>query len=45
VVRSGGRLVVNPGAAGPQRFDLMPTVARLTIRNGVAEAEILELPA
>lgn len=45
VVRSGGRLVVNPGAAGPQRFDLMPTVARLTIRNGVAEAEIIQLTA
>jgi hypothetical protein len=45
VVRSGERLVVNPGAAGPRRFDLMPTVARLTIRNGVAEAEIVELSA
>ena len=45
VVRSGGRLVVNPGAAGPRRFDLMPSVARLTIRDGVAEAEIIELPA
>jgi uncharacterized protein len=45
VVRSGGRLVVNPGAAGPRRFDLMPTVARLTIRGGVAEVEIIELPA
>ena len=45
VVRSGGRLVVNPGAAGPRRFNLMPSVARLTIRGGVAEAEIIELPA
>jgi len=45
VVRCGDRLVVNPGAAGPRRFDLRPTVARLTIRHGVAEAEIIELPA
>src|SRR4029077_16301962 len=26
-----GRLVVNPGAAGPRRFNLVPSVARLTI--------------
>lgn len=45
IVRSGGRLVVNPGAAGPRRFDLAPSVARLTIRDGVAEAEIIELLA
>jgi putative phosphoesterase len=45
VLRSGGRLVVNPGAAGPRRFDLAPSVARLTIRHGTAEAEIIELPA
>ena len=43
VFRSDGRLVVNPGAAGPRRFALMPTVARLTIRDGVAEVEIIEL--
>jgi uncharacterized protein len=43
IVRSGRRLVVNPGSAGPRRFDLMPTVARLTILNGAAAAEIVEL--
>jgi uncharacterized protein len=43
VVRSGRRLVVNPGSAGPRRFDLMPSVARLTIRNGEAHAEIIDL--
>jgi uncharacterized protein len=43
VVRSGQRLVVNPGSAGPRRFDLMPSVARLTIRDGVATAEIVAL--
>jgi uncharacterized protein len=36
-------LVVNPGAAGPRRFDLQPSVARLTITNGSAECEIISL--
>jgi putative phosphoesterase len=32
VVRDrAGRLAMNPGAAGPRRFDLLPSVARLTI--------------
>jgi uncharacterized protein len=44
VARAGGRLVVNPGAAGPRRFDLVPSVARLTIRDGAADVEIVELP-
>jgi glutathione reductase (NADPH) len=44
VVRFGRRLVVNPGSAGPRRFDLMPSVARLTIRHGAAHAEIIDLP-
>ncbi len=43
VTRAGGRLVVNPGAAGPRRFDLRPSVARLTIRGGRAEVEIVAL--
>ncbi|MGH7663270.1 MAG: metallophosphoesterase family protein [Gemmatimonadaceae bacterium] len=48
VVRVGGegaaaRLVINPGGAGPARFDLRPSVARLTIRNGRADAELIEL--
>ncbi len=41
--RSGGRLVVNPGAAGARRFDLLPSVARLTIVEGVVSAEIVAL--
>lgn len=41
--RAAGRLVVNPGAAGARRFDLLPSVARLTIVHGVAEAEIIPL--
>ena len=37
------RLVVNPGAAGARRFDLVPSVARLTIAGGRAEVELVEL--
>jgi putative phosphoesterase len=43
IERSGERLVVNPGAAGPRRFDLQPSVARLTIANGRADAQLLWL--
>lgn len=43
VNRADGRLVVNPGAAGPRRFKLEPTVARLTIANGAAEVELVPL--
>jgi putative phosphoesterase len=43
VTRADGRLVVNPGAAGPRRFDLKPSVARLTIAAGRAEVEIVGL--
>ncbi|HKT09371.1 MAG TPA: metallophosphoesterase family protein [Gemmatimonadaceae bacterium] len=38
-----GRLVVNPGAAGPRRFDLVPSVGRLTIVNGRADVTIIPL--
>jgi putative phosphoesterase len=44
VVRArDGRLALNPGAAGPRRFDLQPSVARLSIANGVADAEVISL--
>jgi putative phosphoesterase len=43
VSHADGRLVVNPGAAGPRRFKLEPSVARLTIANGVAEVELVPL--
>ena len=43
VTRADGRLVVNPGAAGPRRFDLLPSVARLTITDGKAEVELVPL--
>ena len=43
VTHAEGRLVVNPGAAGPRRFNLEPSVARLTIAKGQAEVEIVAL--
>jgi uncharacterized protein len=43
ITRAGRRLVVNPGAAGPRRFSLMPSVAKLTIEDGRAEAELVTL--
>ena len=43
VVQAGERWVVNPGAAGPRRFDLMPSVARMSVRAGVVEIEVVEL--
>ena len=45
IARGDGRLVLNPGAAGPRRFDIMPSVARLTIGRGAAEAELIDLRA
>ena len=43
IAKAGSRLLVNPGAAGPRRFDITPTVARLTITNGTADVEFVEL--
>lgn len=43
VTRAEGRLVVNPGAAGPRRFDLEPSVGVLTLKGGVAAVEIIPL--
>jgi putative phosphoesterase len=43
VVQRDGRLVVNPGAAGPRRFKLKPSVARLTIEAGSASVQLIEL--
>ena len=41
--RDGIRLAINPGAAGPRRFRLEPSVVRLTVRDGVVETEIVRL--
>ena len=43
VVNAEGRWVVNPGAAGAQRFKLRPSVGRLTIENATVEIELVEL--
>ena len=41
--RAADRLVINPGAAGPRRFDLKPSVARLTIAGGAVDCETIWL--
>jgi putative phosphoesterase len=38
-----GRLVVNPGAAGPRRFDLQPSVAILTVTAREAQVRFITL--
>jgi putative phosphoesterase len=43
ILWEGQRLVINPGAAGPRRFSFLPSVARLTIRDGRADATLIEL--
>lgn len=43
VHRAGGKLVINPGAAGPRRFDVVPSVARLTLSPGLADVDIIEI--
>jgi uncharacterized protein len=43
VERREGVLFVNPGSAGPRRFKLPVTVARLTIHGSSVNGEILEL--
>ena len=39
----GHTLVVNPGAAGARRFDLEPSVARLTLAGGAATVTLIPL--
>ena len=43
VLRDGERVVVNPGAAGPQRFKLTPSIAKLLVRDRHAEVEFIAL--
>ena len=43
IERVHGVLVVNPGAAGPRRFDLKPSVARLTLDRGRSHVELVRL--
>jgi uncharacterized protein len=44
VTEHDGRLFVNPGAAGAKRFNISPSVGKLTIANGKAEIEIIDIP-
>ena len=43
VVHAADRWVVNPGAAGPRRFDLVPSGARMTILGGDVTIELVRL--
>jgi uncharacterized protein len=43
VVQAGDQWVVNPGAAGARRFDLLPSVARMLIRDGIVAIELVDL--
>jgi putative phosphoesterase len=43
VTKIGDILIVNPGAAGPRRFNLKPSVAKLEIRDGETEVEIIDI--
>lgn len=43
IARTDTRWVVNPGAAGPRRFDILPSVARMTIRDGQVDVTLVEL--
>lgn len=43
VVNVDGRWVVNPGAAGARRFDLLPSVGRMTICGGTVEIQLIDL--
>ena len=43
VIERDGVLFINPGSAGPRRFKLPVTVARLHIHRGSLSSEVLEL--
>jgi uncharacterized protein len=45
VERRGGVLYINPGSAGPRRFDLPITVARMNLDGAELGAEIVDLEA
>jgi len=44
VVRRDGIVFLNPGSAGPRRFTLPVTVARLRVEGGRSRATIVTLP-
>ncbi|MEO6778249.1 MAG: metallophosphoesterase family protein [Gemmatimonadaceae bacterium] len=43
IFEAGGRMAINPGSAGPRRFDLSPSVALLTIDGHTASAELINI--
>jgi uncharacterized protein len=43
VTRLGKQLFVNPGSAGPKRFNLAPSIGRLTIERGQPEVTIVDI--
>jgi uncharacterized protein len=43
VTKAARRVVVNPGAAGPRRFKLQPSVAKLYLWKGQADVELIPL--
>ena len=43
IEKRDGIVFLNPGSAGPRRFRLPVTVARLRIKNGKIEARLIEL--
>lgn len=43
VVAIGRQLVINPGAAGPRRFNLEPSVARLRVTGSETAVELIAL--
>jgi putative phosphoesterase len=44
IEKRNGVLYLNPGSAGPRRFNLPVTVARLHLQGQNLEAELVELP-
>jgi predicted phosphodiesterase len=43
IEKKGSVLFINPGSAGPRRFKLPVTVAKLAVRSGGREANIVRL--
>jgi putative phosphoesterase len=43
MARRQGVLFLNPGSAGPRRFKLPVSLAHLTIRGGIIDAQLIEL--
>ena len=43
VHREGSRIVVNPGAAGPRRFDIQPSLALMRVEGRKVDVRIVKL--